>query len=401
MDKIRFSRKSFLNSSLLASSLVIIPNFLNILGADSIEEINFAKQDPIGFAKYKGIENPIHQIILAGITAPNSHNTQPWKFRILSDSSFELYADGERQLLPIDPLNRQLYHTQGTFLEFASLAANILGYEMEIQYFPKGEVKSSQFNQYPIAKITILTKNSNLQNENDLKLFSALPKRQMNRGKYEGEYLTEQDVLKINGLSSPKVCSLVYGLGKEKVDDLLPIFKDSFASEISYPSKNDVSRFWFRISKEAIYTKRDGITLEGNGLTQPILWIAKTFFMDMSPEGWNSESSLKQSNDSFSDSISTSKGLVFFVTKGSDTAIDWLNVGRDFARFTLAAAKEGFAFHTMNQAFVDSEESIHFQNQFKSKLKIPPSSVIQLAGRLGRADLSFVSPRRELTEFIT
>lgn len=62
MDKIRFSRKSFLNSSLLALSLVIVPNFLNILGADSIEEINFAKQDPIGFAKYKGIENPILQI---------------------------------------------------------------------------------------------------------------------------------------------------------------------------------------------------------------------------------------------------------------------------------------------------------------------------------------------------
>ncbi|WCL49012.1 hypothetical protein [Leptospira sp. GIMC2001] len=415
MDKNIFNRRTFLKSSLLASGLILAPDFLKTLNAKSVIDFGYAKTDPLGYAYLRGITNPIHQIIIAGISAPNSHNTQPWKFRILSDSAFEIYADGDRQLLPIDPLNRQLYHTQGTFLEFAYLASKVIGYECKIQYFPKGVVQSSKFDKFPIARMEIKPSKALLeaqkinesngnskpkQNFDPESLFSAIENRQMNRGSYKGEFLTEEDLNRINEISAPSSCSLVYSLGEEKINDLLPIFNEAFVKEISDPDKNEINRIWFRLSKEEIYTKRDGITLEGNGLTNPILWIAKTFFMDMSKEGWNSKSSLKQSSESFANSIQSSKALVFFVTNGIDNEKTWIDVGRDFARYTLAVAKEGVAFHTMNQAFVDSPESNVFQEQFKSKLGLKSRSVIQLAGRLGKADLSFVSPRRDLNEFL-
>ncbi|MCG9876055.1 MAG: hypothetical protein MH321_14860 [Leptospiraceae bacterium] len=398
MNRFKFSRRSFLSGSLVASGFLLAPDIFKSLKASSMEEIEFAKRDPLKFAERNGIVNPIHKIILTGIVAPNSHNSQPWKIKILSDKQFELYADGNRQLLPIDPVNRQLYHTQGTFIEFASIASEQLGYDLKVQLFPQGIDKAQTIGTLPIAKFTLSDKRLNKLNSSGF--YEAINNRQMNRGQYSGDYLGEELGQEILSLVKPNFASLVFVFGQNRIQEIIPMFQKSFEREISNPIQNNVSREWFRISKEDIYTKRDGITLEGNGLKQPILWMAKTFFMDMSEEGWNSEDSVKQANESFAKSLETSKGFVFLVSRGLDDAKSWVQAGREFGRLTLACAKLGIAFHTMNQAFVDTKESNETHDQFKKSLNLPKDARIQLAGRMGYAEPSFVSPRRELKEFI-
>lgn len=111
-----FSRKKFLKGSLLGSIALYIPSFLSTLGAESSEDIEFARKDPLGFADSKGINDPILKILLTGITAPNSHKTQPWKIKLDGKNSFLLFADKNRQLLPIDPINlRALPYPRGLF----------------------------------------------------------------------------------------------------------------------------------------------------------------------------------------------------------------------------------------------------------------------------------------------
>ncbi|HNL02610.1 MAG TPA: hypothetical protein PKJ30_15975, partial [Leptospiraceae bacterium] len=69
------------------------------------------------------MSDPILIAINVGITAPNSHNTQPWKFRIISPLEMILYVD-EKRILPVtDPPVRQVHISQGTFLELLSIGA--------------------------------------------------------------------------------------------------------------------------------------------------------------------------------------------------------------------------------------------------------------------------------------
>ena len=131
-----------------------------------------------------------------------------------------------------------------------------------------------------------------------------------------------------------------------------------------------------------------------------MLWLARNFFVSLSPKDWNSKSALQQSLDTFKDLVYTSKGFLFLVTEGKDDPITWVNTGRDFSRICLSIPANGFVFHTMNQAFVDYPESLEFQTQIRNLLNLKPEAKIQLGGRLGKADLSFFSPRRDLKEVI-
>ena len=59
----------------------------------------------------------LSKAISYGITAPNPHNTQAWKVKILNPTSFLLYVDEKRLVTASDPPTRQIHVGQGTFIE--------------------------------------------------------------------------------------------------------------------------------------------------------------------------------------------------------------------------------------------------------------------------------------------
>jgi len=189
-------------------------------------------------------------------------------------------------------------------------------------------------------------------------------------------------------------------LGEENIKSYFEPLHQAFITETNLREANEVSRVWFRTETKDIFSKRDGITLEGNGLSGFKLWLVKKFFIDLSTEGWHSESSKKGGIDLAKTQIESSKALVFFITEGKDSAQEWVKTGMDFMRFTLAIANQNLAFHTMNQALEDYKESGMFHESLKQQLGLNKNSRIQLMGRIGRSDFSFASPRRELKEIL-
>ncbi|TGM24483.1 Acg family FMN-binding oxidoreductase [Leptospira meyeri] len=392
----KLTRKSFLMNSFATGALVSLSTLQKNLYAYSGNDSIFHRKDPLGFAESLGFTKPLDQILVTALLAPNSHNSQPWKIRRVSDTEFLLFGDKEKQLPEIDPLNRQFFHTHGCFLELAHLTADKLMFDTKISYFPKGKPGPKTFFSLPVAKFEIFPKTKCVHDF----LFAGVPNRRMNRSVYSGDIITKEEMDDLQMLIGPTKHKLLFVNDPKQLESILPILDAAFSMETNRTESNELNRKWFRISKEDIYIKRDGLTLEGNGLSGMKLWFAKTFFVDLSKETWHSESSKEAGIQMFHNQVYSSKALVFFVTEGSDDERSWLETGRDFMRLTLACAVRDIAFHTMNQSVEDYPESRDFTKQLKTILGLKSKEQIQLIARMGRSTYEFDSPRRDLKSFL-
>jgi nitroreductase len=70
----------------------------------------------------------LRNAVAAAVMAPSSHNTQPWRFRIVS-SRLDVLADPTRQLRVIDRERRQLVQSCGCALFNARVAIRAMGFE--------------------------------------------------------------------------------------------------------------------------------------------------------------------------------------------------------------------------------------------------------------------------------
>ncbi|MBL0954907.1 MAG: hypothetical protein IBJ01_09095 [Leptospira sp.] len=392
----KHSRESFLKKSLAIGSIISFPSLQKSLYAFGSEENQKHRENPIAYAESLGYTNPIDQILLTAILAPNSHNSQPWKFKKTSDSEFYLYGDGDKQLPEIDPINRQFYHTQGCFLELCHLTADSLMFDTTIKLFPNGKPKSNSFSKTPIAKVSIQPKTKCVHDF----VFSGINKRRMNRSVYSGELIGNAELEEIQSLARPFLQNIRWTNDPTLMNSILPILDEAFAMETNRYESNELNRKWFRLTEESMLTIRDGLTLEGNGLSGLKLWFAKKFFVDLSKEAWHSEDSKNAGIQMFRSQVYSSKALVFFLSEGKDDETTWIQTGRDFMRYTLSCAVKNIAFHTMNQAVEDYPESRVFTKKLKEILKLKPNEEIQLIARLGRSSYQFDSLRRDLKSFL-
>jgi hypothetical protein len=99
---------------------------------------------------------PIVQALRYGITAPNAHNTQPWRIEVMSDTEAQVYFDPDRLLPATDPPGRQVHISHGTLLEMTAIAATHLGYRAEIELLPKGEMTLAEFGTKPTAYLSLI-----------------------------------------------------------------------------------------------------------------------------------------------------------------------------------------------------------------------------------------------------
>lgn len=202
----KLTRKRFLFNSFASGALVSLSTIRNDLYAYGAEDSALHRKDPLGYAESLGFSKPLDQILITALLAPNSHNSQPWKMKRISDSEFLLFGDGEKQLPEIDSLNRQFFHTQGTFLELAHLTADKLMFDTKITYFPKGKPSSKTFHLNSVAKFEISPKSKCVHDF----LFAGVPNRRMNKSVYSGALLTNEEIDDLKMLTGPSKHKLLF-----------------------------------------------------------------------------------------------------------------------------------------------------------------------------------------------
>lgn len=80
---------------------------------------------------YKTAQHKIMHLLHYGILAPSTHNTQPWKLKVIDDA-VELYADFSKKIPEADPSGRDMYISLGAFIENVALAAKEHGVTLRV-----------------------------------------------------------------------------------------------------------------------------------------------------------------------------------------------------------------------------------------------------------------------------
>ncbi|MCK5928793.1 MAG: nitroreductase family protein [Nocardioides sp.] len=97
--------------------------------------VTWAAVEATGAAPRRGVTR---SIVAMAMRAPSLHNTQPWRWRIASEHTLELYADHDRQLHGVDPRARLMTLSLGCALHHAVVAARSVDRAVLVERFPDG-----------------------------------------------------------------------------------------------------------------------------------------------------------------------------------------------------------------------------------------------------------------------
>jgi hypothetical protein len=382
-------RREFLVKSgtvIAASAFLSKYGFAHTLVSSSPVGDSRKRPDPDDF------QQPILKVIALGVNAPSPHNTQSWKFEIVSDTKMLLYVD-ENILLPAtDPPSRQIHMGAGCFIETAVLGAQRLGYDSKVDYFPQGYTNEEDFGKKPVASIQLLKGKIEVD-----PLAKYIEYRQTNRRKYKGRLITQEefdDLVNLTGDSHSKLIFI-----NSNMEPYLDLFYRGFEIESRTFETNEETRNLFRFSEEHRAEKRDGISIPQMGYKGLMIGLAEKSLDSGDQEKWHSDKSINLSLKNVKKGIESTKGIVIWYTEHNHF-LDWVKSGRDYVRFSNALASKELYAHPYNQAIQEYEEVKALRSELNDLLSIKAPQKIQMVVRIGRSSTPYYSYRRNITDYL-
>jgi hypothetical protein len=338
--------------------------------------------------------DPILKAIAFGLNAPNPHNTQAWKLRIVNKTEALFYVDEKRLLTATDPIARQIHIGCGCFIALFQIGAGHLGYTAIADYLPEGDYSFSEIGKKPVARLSL----QKSVVESDI-LFNQIFTRQTTRSIYHVNILTNDQFAKMLALTKPAYASVELINDPKKLIPVLKVLYKGMEVECYDWNAFDESRKWFRV-KDDIAAKKDGLNLRVSGMQSGFnLWLTETLLKGYPKKLWHAESSIQGVLKGHYEKVTSSKGLIIFKTN-TNNLIDWLKCGQDYARFQLAAYDQGFCMHPLSQVLQEYPSMKKLYNEFNELMNVSEPAKIQMAVRIGRSDPHEYAYRRNPEDLI-
>jgi hypothetical protein len=340
-------------------------------------------------------ETPILQAIGYGIQAPNPHNTQAWKFELVSDSEALLYIDERRLLLVTDPPARQIHIGAGCAIETLAVGMSTLGYATDVDLLPDGPYGFPEIGQKPVARIG-LRRSDSLRGD-DLAAF--IGQRQTNRKPYTGPALSVDEAASIRAQAGSDDVEILTLDRPADMRPLLDIFYRATEIELTTPHLYEETRIWFRFNERQRRAHRDGLSVAQAGLDGLRRRFVEWSLRNGDPERWFSPKSIGPLLETYHRGLESARGLVLLKTERNDQ-LAWLQAGRSFARVGLTLAQLGLTSHPYSQVLQEYPEMADLQAEFNALLAVREPSKVQMAVRVGRAERAYKAQRREPRDYI-
>src|SRR3989338_8107887 len=316
------------------------------------------------------------QIIPSAILAPSAHNTQPWKFKALSNT-IDIYIDWSRHLTVSDPTLRQLYVSLGCATTNAINAAKYWNKTAAVQYFPEGNGKNQ-----PVVRLTFAPANKPIDhNQTEADIFAAIVQRHTNRSFFDEKTLTDDETTILNQSLDHNIATFISD--RSKLEKIADISHEGTFSTLSRPEfKEELSR-WVRNSWTY---QHDGMPGYAMGIPAPLSLVAP-MMVRIAPIHIQEASKTKQQ-------VTSASAVAVFST-ATDTPVDHIRAGQQLQQVWLNATAAGLAAMPVVAAI---EAGAEFRSQVRDVVQAKPFTQSML--RIGHSSKTNLraTPRRTLDE---
>ncbi len=329
------------------------------------------------------------------ILAPNPHNKQPWRIDLREKNSMTLYIDPERLLPMTDPLHRQIYIGQGTFLETLNIAAKEFGYDPAIQLFPEGVDAVEKTGKLPVAVIRFVRAEEKHERESKDYLFGEIRNRATNRREYNDVPVTSGEIESLNKSYDGAAYPFQIITDTERIKAIADLMTDAMKIETYLDRTHSETVAMIRFNDEEVAKYRDGFGYANIGVIGITKFFAETFAGRSKAFG----DSFKEKSVSATSGMTHSAKAFGIIFSKENSRIDQVEIGRRYARVHLTATQLGLAMHPMSQILQEYDEMSKLQKNFKEVIG-SDDRIPQMLFRIGRADAAPHSPRRVITDYL-
>ncbi|MBV1724334.1 MAG: nitroreductase family protein [Hoeflea sp.] len=171
-------------------------------------------------------------------------------------------------------------------------------------------------------------------------LFDAIFERQCTRSVYDGRPVPADDLTAMTEAARVAGCSVLLVTGKPKMEQVLELIIAANTAQVEDPGFVSELKHWLRFNPAEAVSLRDGLYSACSGNPSLPSWIANPAFgLVFTAEGENAKCA---------DQVRSSAGFAVFVTDRND-AEHWVQAGRSYQRFALAATALGVRHAFLNQ----------------------------------------------------
>jgi hypothetical protein len=333
---------------------------------------------------YLGFEDVREQVIAFGLLAPNSHNVQSWNIILDDEHEFKmnLYLNEERLLPFVDPNYEQLIFSCGTFISYMEAGAQKLGYNLNVQVFPNGELPNNptieEIKNTVVAEITVVENSE--ANDESYDIIAGATKR----------------VPYIDSVINKDILSDTFGIESEYKINLisdeteLDVLKDILIKGVLVESKNEdammETRNYFRYTTYQKNKQSFGLSLHSDNpstLKRTILEFMATIF----GQSWEQDGEFWYARDSKNLEKTNYFGMI--VSKGNSRT-DQLKTGILFGTVCLKAVNNKLEIQPSFQV-LETYESMNDLNQEMYNNFTEEGETIQIIFRIGETKIEIPS----------
>lgn len=267
------------------------------------------------------------KLIEAAIKAPSGHNTQPWKFKVDSQS-ITILPDLARALPVVDPDNHALYISLGCALENLVIAATHQNLQPEIKLVP---------DEAGHTNIEVNFESCHEVQKDEL--FHQIGCRQCTKNRYSGKPIPIEHLQQLYRSVNQEGIKLLFYTDRASMDDLTPFILEGSTRQFKYKPFVEELVHWIRFSKTEALQWRDGVWGASMGMPGVGQGVGKFIMKNLV----NAKSEAKR----WRGLVESSAALALFVAAQNDVE-HWIRLGRAFQRFGLTATQLNISHAHMN-----------------------------------------------------
>ena len=266
------------------------------------------------------------ELIRYATLAANSHNTQPWTFKI-GHNKVSILPDFTRRCPAVDPDDHHLYASLGCAAENIVHAAKAFGLEANVS------IHSGIDEAIQIDFASTFSKQSDL--------FLAIPKRQCTRAPYEGKKASTEQLKVLETIAQDTGISSQIFTDSKDLETILEFVVAGNTNQMRDKAFVKELKDWIRFNPNSAMKYGDGLYTATSGNPTSPTFLGSLLFNMFFKE--------KTENDKYRNQIRSSAGVIAFVSEKDDME-HWIKAGRCYQRFALKATALGLKHSFVNQA---------------------------------------------------